>query len=105
MKKFSIFESARRKFFIFTRLLNLTSTEKQVFDQIQTTLFKSRRRIHFDVERQLYENVDVSKEFDIDVMIYHVKNDDENLSAYSSKSKVELILFLNRQLKSVEKNY
>jgi hypothetical protein len=105
LKKSSISESARRKFFIFIRLLDFTSTEKQVFDQIQTTLFISRRRIHFDVERQLYENVDVSKEFDIDVMIYHVKNDDENLFAYSSKLKIELILFLSRQLKSVEKNY
>jgi hypothetical protein len=38
-------------------------------------------------------------------MIYHVKNDDENLFVYSSRSKVELILFLSRQLKSVEKNY
>jgi hypothetical protein len=38
-------------------------------------------------------------------MIYHVKNDERNLSIYSTRSKIEFILFLSRQLKSIEKNY
>jgi hypothetical protein len=105
LKSSSIVESIRRKFSINTRLMNLTFAKKQTFEHIQNALSKRRRLIHVDIERQLYDDVDVSKEFDIDVMIYHVKNDEENFFAYSSRSKIEFILFLSRQLKSVEKNY
>jgi hypothetical protein len=105
LKNSSIVESIKRKFFAFTRFLNSISIEKVAFDFIQHNLFRSRHLIYVDIERQLYEDIDVSKKFEIDVMIYHVKNDDENLFAYSSRSKIELILFLSRQLKSIEKNY
>jgi hypothetical protein len=105
LKSSSVVEFVRRKFSLNIRLLNLTFAKKQTFEHIQNALSKRRRLIHVDIERQLYDDVDVSKKFDIDVMIYHVKNDEENLFAYSSRSKIELILFLNRQLKSVEKNY
>jgi hypothetical protein len=112
LKNSLIFDSVRRKFSFFIRLLNSTSTKKQTFNSIQSALFKSRRLIHVDIERQLYDDVDVSKKFDIDVMIYHVKDDRENITSsielstvYSSRSSIELILFLSRQLKSIEKNY
>jgi hypothetical protein len=59
--------------------------------------------IHVDIEKQLYEDIDVNKKFEIDVMIYHVE--DEETKKYLSRSNIRSILFLNRQLKSVEKNY
>jgi hypothetical protein len=105
LKNSSIFGRARQKFSFNIRLLNLIVAEKQSFEQIQSALSKRRKLIHVDIERQLYDDVDVSKKFGIDVMIYHVKNDEENLFIYSTKSKIELILFLSRQLKSIEKNY
>jgi putative transposase len=110
LKNFSIVESIRRKFFAFTRLLNSISVEKIAFDFIQHSLFRTRYLIHFDVKKQLYEDIDASKEFEIDVMIYHVEDDsfyDLKISStwYSSKSKIQLILFLSRSLKSVERNY
>jgi hypothetical protein len=106
----TIFESTRRKFSFFTRWLDSTSTKKQAFNLIQFALFRSRCLIHVDIERQLYDDVDVSKEFEIDVMIYHVKNDsiydvNDSTTWYSSRSKIQLILFLNRSLKSIERNY
>jgi hypothetical protein len=105
LKSSSISESIRRKFFFFTRIFDLTEVERNVFFVIQIALSKSRFRVHFDNVKQLYEDVDASKEFEIEMMIYHVKNDEKNLSAYSSRSKVESILFLSRQLKTVERNY
>ncbi len=85
--------------------MNSTFAKKQVFHHIQTALFKRRRLIHVDIERQLYDDVNVSKEFNIDVMIYHVKNDEKFKKSYSSKSKMKSILFLSRQLRFAEKNY
>jgi hypothetical protein len=105
LKSSSIFESIRRKFFFFTRIFDLTEVEKDVFFVIQVALSKSRFRVHFDNVKQLYKDVDASKEFEIEMMIYHVKNDEKNLSVYSSRLKVEFILFLSRQLKTVERNY
>jgi hypothetical protein len=103
LKNSSIAESIRRKFSAFTRLLNSTSAEKIAFEFIQNSLFRSRHLIHVDIEKQLYEDIDVSKKFEIDVMIYHVE--DEETEEYSSRSNIRLILFLSRQLNSVEKNY
>jgi hypothetical protein len=112
LKNSLVFESVRRKFSFNTRLMNSTVAKKQAFEYIQHALSKRRRLIHVDIEKQLYDDVDVSKKFDIDVMIYHVKDDEENLSnkssintTYSSRSKMQFILFLNRFLKSIEKSY
>jgi hypothetical protein len=111
LKTSSIFDFVRRKFSSNSRLMNLTSAKKQAFELIQIALFRRRRLIHVDIERQLYDDVDFSKEFDIDVMIYHVKDDEKFVfsasvnESYSSRSKIEPILFLSRQLRSTEKNY
>jgi hypothetical protein len=110
LKRSSIVESIRRKFVTIIRFLNSTSIEIFVFNFIQKTLFKSRYLIHVDLKKQLYEDIDVNKKFEIDVMIYHVENDSSydlkiTTTWYSFKSKIQLILFLNRSLKSVEKNY
>ncbi len=103
LKNSSIAESIRRKFFAFTRLLNSISVEKIAFDFIQNSLFRSRHLIHVDIEKQLYEDIDVNKKFEIDVMIYHLE--DEETEEYSSRANIRSILFLSKQLKSVEKNY
>ncbi len=103
LKNSSIAESIRRKFFAFTRLLNSISVKKIAFDFIQNSLFRSRHLIHVDIEKQLYEDIDVNKKFEIDVMIYHLE--DEETEEYSSKANIRSIFFLSRQLKSVEKNY
>ncbi len=105
LKSSPIVESVRRKFSSFTRVLDLTQAEKESFFAIQIPLFRSRSRVHFDIEKQLYENVDVSKEFEIEVMIYHIKDENNQTGLYPSRSNVQPILFLSRQLKSVEKNY
>jgi hypothetical protein len=60
LKNAFIFDSVRRKFSINTRLLNSTFAKKQAFDHIQKILFKSRRLMHVDNEKQLYKDIDVS---------------------------------------------
>ncbi len=105
LKSFSLVESIRRKFSFFTRIMNSTFAEKQAYDVIQLTLFKSRHLTHSNIEKQLYEDIDVNKKFDIEIMIYHVKNENDQVTLYFSKSNILLILFLSRQLKFVEKNY
>ncbi len=105
LKFFSFVESIKRKFSFFTRIMNLTSAEKQAYDVIQFALFKSRHLTHSNIKKQLYENIDVSKKFDIEVMIYHVKDENDQATLYFFRFNILLILFLNRQLKLVEKNY
>ncbi len=51
----------------------------------------------------MYENIDVSKKFDIEIMLYHVKNEKNFL--YFFRSNVLFIFFENRQFKSIKKNY
>jgi hypothetical protein len=104
LKSFSLVESIRWEFSFFIRIMNSTVAEKQAFDIIQFALSKSRHLTHANMKKQLYEDVDVSKEFEINVMIYHLK-DETSFTTYSFKSNILFILFLNRQLKSAEKNY
>jgi hypothetical protein len=84
--------------------MNSTFAEKQTCDIIQFALSKSRHLTHANVKKQLYEDVDVSKKFEIDVMIYHLK-DEITFTSYSFRSNILLVLFLSRQLKSAKKNY
>ncbi len=103
LKSSSIFEQIRRKFVFVTRVLNSIFAEKQAFDNIQFALFTLRRLIHANVKKQLYEDIDVNKKFDIELMIYHVKNEKDIL--YFFRSNILFIVFFSRQLKSIEKNY
>ena len=110
-----------------------TSTPKELnaYHQLQG-IFGSATMLHYhDLNRQLYVNLDASKEFGFEAHVYHVKDDDSllrkssaNLSADAVNSddpllrkpsaainevpkqkSLQPILFLSRQLTSAETRY
>ncbi len=105
LKSSPIAGSPRRKFAQRTHILDPTSAEKQAYEAIQTALSKPRHLTHADVEKQLYGDIDASKEFGIGVMIYHVRDETDQTTLYPSRSNILPILFLSRQLKPAERNY
>ena len=64
--------------------------------------------IHFDKHRQLYIDLNISKQWDFATMIYHVKDNlkiDYTKLVNISQIFVQLIIFLNRFLNVAKKNY
>lgn len=58
--------------------------------------------IHFDQTKQLYVDLNISKENDIDAIIDHVNLRYAKFKNYSPRIKVQFILFLNKFLNSVK---
>lgn len=74
------------------------------FNVIQKSLFISIYLIYFDNTRQLYIDLDVSKEMNINSVIYHVI-DDSDFLIYSFRKSVQSIMFLNRFLSLTKSKY
>ena len=78
------------------------------FHQLQKSFISSIILYYFNEKRQLYVNLDVNKEFDFDIHIYHLKNPGtenpgtenpriiETDSDLSKQKSQQPILFLNR---------
>ena len=105
-------ESARKNYFSKTRMQH--STEKKIvsFRAIQTILSKPSYLIHVDSKRQLFIDLNVSKEFDFETMLYYLKEiylqkTFAKLSKcdFLSRHVIELVLFLSRLISSIESNY
>ena len=75
LKSFSKIENARKTYSARTRLKNSTSFEFEFFRLLQSLLSKSFYLIHHDFKRQMFIDFDVSKKFELNVMIYYVKID------------------------------
>ena len=86
-----------------------SSTEINAFSQLQKSFNRFTFLIHFDKIKVLYIDIDVNKKCDYDVMIYHVKRKDdvESIVFNSSfkRTNVELIMFFNKILSSIESRY
>ena len=105
----SVTDSAKKIYSSKTRLNHSIEVKINTFNTLQALLSKLSYFIHASTKRSLYVDLDASKEFDFDVMIYHVK---ENWLRkifskveYSSRATIESILFLNRLLILVETRY
>ena len=98
-------DNARKSFFSRIKIIKLTKFEIKSVQSIQKTFFKSIFLIHFNAKRQLYVDLNFSKEEKIDAMMYHVFDDRIFFSKYSFKRNVQSVLFLNRLLTSVEIRY
>ena len=104
----SIIDNARRFYFFKTRLNNFTKIEIVSYKALQAVLIESFYFVYVNVKRSLFIDFDVSKKFDIDVMLYYVKKDvfkTFQLDFYSFKHAIESILFLSRLITSVEFKY
>jgi len=61
--------------------------------------------VYFDLTHVFYVNINVFKKHDFNVMIFHVKKQWDNSEISSSKSLIELIMFFNKFLNKIERNY
>ena len=91
--------------------MKITSISEKLkfFRIIQQSLFRSAFLIYFNDHRQLYVNLNFSKN-EIDDIVYHVQNTElstteYSITEYSSKRNVQSILFLSRLLTSAETQY
>ena len=75
-----------------------------LFDQLQTMFMKPTFLCHFNLKRQLYIDVDASKKFGFNIIVYHIRGD-LSLAKYIKKRNIEPILFLSKLQTPVEKNY
>lgn len=93
-----------RKIFSQTKFIeDFTSSKLNSYKQIQETFFRSFFLIHFDYIRFLYADINVSKKWDFETMIYHDKTDDVYLSDdFSKKSSIQSI-FIKSSINKFEK--
>ena len=118
--------SNRKNFAVRTRIEPSTRVKEESFRTLQKTLSKLTFLAHFDSKKTLYINLDVSKRFDFDAMVYHVshekkanlktfhtfrvdksssKKEESSSPNYSNRSNIKSILFLSRLLKNTETRY
>ena len=106
LKFFFKIDNVRKTFSTRTRLNNSISLKLKFFRLLQSLLFKSFYLIHHDFRRQLFIDFDVNKEFELKIMMYHIKFDSNwNEKKYSSRKSLKSILFFSKLLNSIEIRY
>ena len=95
----SLIKNNVKKRFNVNNRLNIFINVKRVFYEVLQKMFnKFIFLIYYNFVQQLYVDVNVSHKRDFKIIIYHVK---EKKIIYNKKD-IELILFLNKILTSVE---
>ena len=80
--------------------------KKDAYKQIQQTFARSFFLFHFDNIKALYIDMNASKKWEFEIMIYHDKSNSEYSSEeYFKKIDIQLILFLSRLLTNPETKY
>ena len=59
---------------------------------------------YFDLKKQFYININASKKFSFSIIVYYIRKN-LSLAKYIKRRNIEPILFLNKLLILVEKNY
>ena len=108
LKNFSKSEQIKKSCF-FKMKITFISEKLKFFRIIQQSFFKFAFLIHFHDHRQLYVNLNFSKN-EIDDIIYHVQNTElsttkYSTTEYSSKRNVQSIFFFSRLLTSTKTRY
>ena len=98
-------KNTRKRHSQITIVNSSTKAELNSFNQLQDAFSRSIFLIHYDRTRTLFVDVDVSKERDYEVIIYHVKMIFENLSKSSHRQMIESILFLSKMLALAKQRY
>ena len=75
-----------------------TLSELDSFHQLQGLFSRPTILIHYDLKRQLYADMDASKEFSFSAHIYHMKKG-------QGQKSMESILFLSKALANAETRY
>jgi hypothetical protein len=95
---------ARRKEFINRTKIIFISRKMIFFLLLQENLIKTTLLIHFDKEKWLWIDLDEFKEFNFEVIIFHITKEFFK-GIWSTKNDIHSIMFLSRLLTSIEKNY
>ena len=90
-----------RKIYSKKTMINHFSIEElKSYRLLQKNFSKASFLVHFNLDRQLYIDIDVFKRREFEAMIYHLKVD-VNLDKFK-RSDIEFILFLSRMLSEIE---
>ena len=103
LKNDSIKKIVKKNFSQKILIKNFNTNELQFYEQLQKNFSKFSWLTHFDISKQLYADIDASKN-DFDVMIYHVKNNSEN-GKFFDKQQIESILFFLKLFTEAESKY
>ena len=106
--KNSTAEKSQKKYFKKTWIDESFILKHKTFKNIQKIFDKFNFFHHQDSNCWLYVDFDVSKQFEFNVMIYHMQDDkNESLDHIIKKnhSKVQSILFLSKLLTDAETQY
>ena len=97
-------QPARRQF---TRIATFqpSSAETDSYKAIQTAFSKPTFLVHHDPEKQLYVDVDASKQRGFGVMMYHSTREPSDLHIPPPSDSVQPIMFLSKCLSTAEKKY
>lgn len=85
-----------------TGIAEPTPKELNAFHHLQRLFARPTLLAHFNLKRQLYINIDASKEFGFGAHVYHTKTDTESISG---PKNTEPILFLSWLLTDAETRY
>ena len=78
--------------------------EKMIYEILQALFAQSIFLTHFNSDKCFYIDVDASKQYGFEVVIYHIDRD-PSADAEFSHHKIHLILFLSKLLTPAECNY
>jgi hypothetical protein len=100
-------EGAQRKAYTSKKLEDPTQAEIVSFNKVKTALTTPKYLVHADPKgRTVYSDVDACHEFEIGVMLYHVKDSVAlQPGEWPKRTDIESILFLSRLLHPAEKRY
>lgn len=85
--------NARRSYFSRTSLKDPTLKQLAAYQKLQAALSKKQYLVHFNPARQLYIDIDASKERGMGAMIFHLKT--SPTSDFPSRSSIEPIMCLS----------
>ena len=88
--------------------IRITSIKNEImsFNDFQQMLTKSSMLYHFHSQKQLWIDLNSFKQFEFEMIIFHLKNDIIIVSKkWSSRTSILSIMYFNRQLTKVEQNY
>ena len=97
-------EFARKRQAIKIQLYDFTHEKRAAFRDLQIAFAFFTFLIHFDRKRRFYIDLNAFKQWNFAAIVYHVLNDSFSDVTYS-RTIIQSIMFFNRCLNDVEKNY
>ena len=104
IKNISIRRSVKKREALKVYLKHSIVKKLEAFRKLQRAFETSTFLTHYDRLRRLYIDLNVFKQWEFVVMIYHVLNDSFD-DAHYARIAMQSIMFLSKCLNSVEKNY